>query len=453
MSKKILQHKSNTVNLLFKGIDAPREGEFQARELIAEVIAFIKRYAFLSDSSALATALWIFHTWCYEYFERSPLLLINAPERACGKTQLLKLIKLLAFAPLETANISTASLFRIINEHRPTLLIDEADTFMKGKDEMAGIINNGYEKGGYVLRMESDAKSGEQICCAFQVFGPKALAGIALERHLPSATMSRGIQVPMKRKTKDDTVQRLRSMDKEEVAYLRSGILRFIRDNALKFESTTIMLPEQLGDREQDCWEPLLTIAHLLGHEWGEKATAAALLISAETEPPKSSSNQLLEDIREVLQDYQGMYIASAQLLELLHNHLDMDWCRYNHGQPLSARQLAKFLAPYEIKPKTVRVGPSNTPKGYEMRHFFQAFERYLPVLLTQDEMEETPIASSFPPARPENEYQQIFSADGDESNERLKPSIVASEDPFAIPKLMTKQNTPQTGKPPIPNF
>jgi putative DNA primase/helicase len=120
----------------------------------------------------------------------------------------LKVVEKLVSRPIETANISLAALFRLITNYSPTLLIDEADTFMEGKSEMAGVVNKGYERGGVVLRVESSNR-GDQIERAFEVFGPKAMAGIMLERHLPSATMSRGIQIPLKRKTKDDTVLRL----------------------------------------------------------------------------------------------------------------------------------------------------------------------------------------------------------------------------------------------------
>ncbi|KAB2905964.1 MAG: DUF3631 domain-containing protein, partial [Burkholderiaceae bacterium] len=395
--KKPAKHVLNPIAALFKQVDPPMMGVFDPDALMEEMIELIKNYVVLSDHSAVAVSLWCVLTWCYQHFARCPILLINAPEKECGKTQLLKIIGKMACRPLETANVTMAALFRMVNEYGPTVLIDEADTFMNGKSEMAGIINNGYESGGYVMRMETDAK-GEMHCCAYGVYGPKALAGIALERHLPDATMSRGIQVPMKRKTKADTVQRLRLADPQRFASVRSGILRFVLDNQDALANTTLKLPEQLGDRQQDCWEPLLIIAHCLGPEWYAKAVEAALAICAETEPPKSSSNQLLEDVREVLQGYQGQYIPSAQLLEMLHAHPDMDWCRYNHGQPLTARQLAKFLAPYDIRSKTVRMGNSGTPKGYEVRQFQEAFDRYLPGLPADSEVDPTPTASQFAP-------------------------------------------------------
>ena len=36
--------------------------------------------------------------------------------------------------------------FRVIQETRPTLLIDEADTFLQGNDELRGILNAGYTR-------------------------------------------------------------------------------------------------------------------------------------------------------------------------------------------------------------------------------------------------------------------------------------------------------------------
>lgn len=448
MTKKQPQAKLNPLSDLLASKDNPHCGELNADQLMEDLIAFIKNYVVLSDHSAMASALWIVHTWCYQCFDRTPLLLINAPERECGKTQLLKLVKLFAYSPLETANITTASLFRIIGEYQPTLLIDEADTFMKGREEMSGIINHGYDKGGYVLRLEPDPKTGAHQCRMFPVFAPKALAGIALERHLQPATMSRGIQVLMRRKTKDDVVQRLRHVDPEAVTHIRSRILRFVRDNIAVLTSTKMELPEQLGDRQQDCWEPLLTIAYIFGAAWRDKAVEAALKICAETDPPKTSSNQLLEDIREVLQGHQGLHIASAQLLELLCGHPDMDWCRYNHGQALTARQLAKFLASYEIKPKTVRLGASHTPKGYEIRQFQQAFDRYLEELCTEQEKVDAPIASQFAPVFSAKEEHKAESIGSDEGK---KPGPEQGAGSLAEPEQMPKPV--QVGRLPIPRF
>lgn len=378
MKAKPKNSSSGLISKMLEGnTPTPEMGDVDRDLLMKDITNAIKTYVVISDHDALAVALWAINTWCYGCFDRCPLLLINAPERECGKTQLLKVVEKLVFRPIETANITLAALFRLINNHKPTLLIDEADTFMDGKNEMVGVVNKGYERGGVVLRVESDGKQMHE--CAYLVHGPKALAGIMLERHLPDATMSRGIQIPLKRKTKDDIVKRLRSADPKVFESLRSRILRVVIEEKENLAKGWSDMPDELSDRQQDNWECLLAIANCFGSEWYDKACSAALKNRNETSPPKSSSNQLLEDIREVLSNYEGKYIPSAVLLEMLNDNDDMDWGHYNRGQPITARQISRHLGGYGIKPKTVRMKADFTPKGYEVRDFEDAFARYLP--------------------------------------------------------------------------
>lgn len=355
--------------------------------LLGDLVREIQKYIVLSDEAALAVALWVILTWCYDYFHRCPLCIVDAPERACGKSQLLKIVGMLAFRPFETANIKVAGLFRMVAEYKPCILVDECDVLLnyKSDPEMMGLFNNGFDKGGSVVRMEAD-KTGRWEIRAFPVYGPKLLAGISLDRHLSDAVLSRGIRIAMKRKEKTDQVQRLRDADPAVLANLRSRIHRLVQDNKEILSQGWNQFPEELSDRERDGWEPLLAIAHCCGAEWYEKAWKAAVSICAETAPPKSSANQLLEDVREILGGHKEPRISSAALLDALNARSDMDWCDFNRGQPLTVRQLAKFLSGYGIKTKTVRMGPHSTPKGYEVRDFDEAFARYLPEKVVDSE-------------------------------------------------------------------
>ena len=76
----------------------------------------------------------------------------------------------------------------------------------------------------------------------------------------------------------------------------------------------------------------------------------------------------------------QGRKISTADLIASLTNDDEKPWATYNRGHPICARQLSKQLAAYGIKSKTVRLGPHNTPKGYEPSQFNDAFARYLGV-------------------------------------------------------------------------
>ena len=56
--------------------------------------------------------------------------------------------------PVVSANVSSPAFFRAIQELKPTLMIDEADRFLKSKKDLQGILNAGYSRDtAYVLRM------------------------------------------------------------------------------------------------------------------------------------------------------------------------------------------------------------------------------------------------------------------------------------------------------------
>ena len=285
-------------------------------EMFSTLIGLLRRHVILSCHDAVTMGLWIIHTYCYRFFEYSLLLLINAPERACGKSVALGMVAKLVPRPLECANITLAALFRVIQNREPTVLIDEGDTFLDGKSELAGVLNKGYEQGGVVLRVETE---GDKLVeTAYCVFGPKAVAGISLERHLPDATMSRGIQIPMRRKVKGEEVSRLRNADQGEFTKLHSLIARFVKDHAVQLQHGFSELPDELSDREQDNWEPLFAIAACIGASHVEIARKAALSAKTINQESHSVSNNLLSDVRELLQGCDAPHITTADLIEKL---------------------------------------------------------------------------------------------------------------------------------------
>src|SRR5271169_6937669 len=87
------------------------------------------------------------HTHAIDAADVSPRLAITSPEKRCGKTTLLHLLRALVARPLPTANMTTATLFRAIQAAQPTLLIDEADTFIGGADNMRAALLHGSAAG------------------------------------------------------------------------------------------------------------------------------------------------------------------------------------------------------------------------------------------------------------------------------------------------------------------
>ena len=104
--------------------------------LLDEIVAAIGRYVILPAYCAHATALWVVHTYLLDDLQITPRLAITSPEKGCGKTTLLDVLKQLVWRPLELSNATTPAIFRTIEMARPTLLLDEGDTFLPQNEEL-----------------------------------------------------------------------------------------------------------------------------------------------------------------------------------------------------------------------------------------------------------------------------------------------------------------------------
>ena len=346
-------------------------------DLFNEVAKIIQSFVVLDDEQALAMSLWIAMTWVVDVLKVAPLAIINAPERACGKSQLLDITGFLSNKALPSSNITTAGLFRITEMYGPTLLIDEVDTFMRDNNDLKGLINAGHTRNSaFVIRIVGENNEPKR----FNVFGPKALAGISLDKHLPDSTMSRAIVFNMRRKLPSESVQRLRHAEEGLFDKLKAKLARFAVDYSEAVRVSRPLLPSELSDRAQDNWESLLAIAGCAGSDYLQRATEAALKLSITNDSSVSIGTELLQSIRLIFENEAILKISSAALVDELMSREDQPWATYNKGWPMSPRQIAQLLKQYGIKPKTIRIREGCTPKGYSSDQFDDAFARYLSV-------------------------------------------------------------------------
>jgi len=137
-------------------------------------------------------------------------------------------------------------------------------------------------------------------------------------------------------------------------------------------------MPMGVTDRAADCWELLIAIADLAGGEWAARARQVATFVVAGRVAEDSSTGvQLLADIRAVMDGHDRM--ASAVLAAKLNALDESGWGGWHGGKGMGARDLARRLKPYGIRPTTIRVEEA-TPKGYMADDFSDAFARYLRV-------------------------------------------------------------------------
>lgn len=353
------------------------EGPVHGAALLNEIVALLERYLVLPDHAATAVALWVVHTYVFEKFTYSPRLLVSSPEKRCGKSLLLRFVAALVAHPLSCENISSAALYRSIEKFAPTLLLDEADTFLAGKnanEEMRGIINAGFARGGCVVRCVGD----DLEPTPFNVFGPLALGMIGK----PQGTIEdRSVVVQMRRKLPGDRVEKvppgrpLRDLVSDTVR----RIVRWTADHGAELATASPTVPARLDDRAGDCWFSLLAIADAVRGSWPEQARIAAVALSEGRDAPGSLPLMLLTDLRVLFAERQAERLRTDAILEHLQSREDRPWLDFRQGRPITARQLARMLEPFDVRPDKWKAG-HDTERGYTAADFVDAWSRYLPV-------------------------------------------------------------------------
>ena len=144
-----------------------------AEEVLNETTNIFNSFVIVTPESRDAMSLWVLFTYILDKFTISPMLVLSSPERRCGKTTTLSLLSKLCHRPLSASNITPAALFRAVEAYRPTLLIDEADTFLRSNDELRGILNSGHMKDqAFVIRTVGKEFKPKR----FSTWGAKAIA-------------------------------------------------------------------------------------------------------------------------------------------------------------------------------------------------------------------------------------------------------------------------------------
>jgi putative DNA primase/helicase len=325
-------------------------------ELLDQLVEAARAHLVLPDGGAEAIALWTLLAHTHDCFSISPVLGITNPTPECGKTTCLTLLGALVPRPCAASNITAAALFRVVEKYQPTLLIDEADTFLKDSAELRGVINSGHQRGNaYVIRTIGDDHDPKQ----FRTWAPKA---VALIGKLPPPLASRAIQIKLRRKTAREEVDPLRADRLGHLEPLARQAARWAADNASALRSAEPAMPKGLFGRAADNWRPLIAIADQAGGEWPGRARRIAEELSS-NHSEQMAGIMLLEDMRRIFTDRNEDRLPSKDLAETLSKMEERPWPEWYQGKPITQRQIAKLLEPFGVKPVTIRT-TNDTAKG-----------------------------------------------------------------------------------------
>lgn len=239
--------------------------------LFKEVKSFIHRYLELAADFEEIASLYVLLTWVYEFAPSIPYLRVIG-DWGTGKTRFLQVAGAVCFRPIFASGATTpAPIFRILEQFRGTLVLDEADFRDSAAwAEMVKLLNNGYRPGMPVLR--ADKENGKWYPRSYQVFGPKLLS-----TRFPfkdEALESRCLTSEMLPLTRDDIPRVLPPSFDGEVNDLRAKLLTFRLANLTSLKGKTFgneLLEPNLQPRLQEILIPLKAMLN------GDQVMAEAL--------------------------------------------------------------------------------------------------------------------------------------------------------------------------------
>ena len=177
-------------------IVSPAAPPTDGAELLDAVHDALTRYViFPSEAAAVAVTLWMAATHALPAWQHATRLVIKSPQKRCGKSRLLDIVRLLCFNPMAATDMSTAVIYRSIGDDerkRPTLLIDEADALFGTKrtaeqnEDLRGLLNAGFQRDRTVWRCVGPQSDPDRVSTRSRC------AALAAIKGLPDTIVDRG---------------------------------------------------------------------------------------------------------------------------------------------------------------------------------------------------------------------------------------------------------------------
>ena len=355
----------------------PWPHEVQLSDVLDEIRTIVGRHVVVSKEELDIVALWVAFSYCLDNFRHSPRLLVTSPDMQCGKTTMMEVIGALANRAFHASNMSPAVIYRVMEKYRPTLLADEADTYIYDDEQMRNILNQGHTKAGaWVARCAPKTLEPE----IFYAYSAMVIGQIGWP---PATVADRSIPIRMRRKKPSEAVVPFLP-DNPTVAAMcakiRAKLLRWAQDNAGTLAVLEPALPPILQNRNADKWRPLFTIASLAGNHWPSRAELASQHIMRHSDADDSGlPTQLLADMRIIVRESGEAEMKSYEVLEKLNSLEDRPWSTINGGRKLDGNKLGNMLRPFGIRSSVIRWPDGQRQRGYYFGQFADAFARYLP--------------------------------------------------------------------------
>ncbi|MBA7594640.1 hypothetical protein ES703_01587 [subsurface metagenome] len=214
--------------------------------------------------------LWGIGTYFAQLFQTYPYNYVGGVKQT-GKTKSLTLHAALCFNTVLSGNISTAALYRIVQNSRGTLLLDESEKLAgrytieeERARDLKNVLLSGYKKGTLVYRAEKGGGKGEKIIVVpFHTYGPKAIDNI---KGIGDILADR-CKITIMRRTRGEQGKREIDLNNPRWAEVRDKLYRFylaywreikeIYDNL----GERCELVNMVSNRDRELWGPIFALA------------------------------------------------------------------------------------------------------------------------------------------------------------------------------------------------
>jgi hypothetical protein len=293
------------------------------RELFEEIKETFAFYIeFPSPEIYDLMTIWVLGTYLFPIFNTFPYIYVGGVKQT-GKTKTLHVTSLLAFNSIFSTSVTSAALFRLVQDGRCSLFIDETEKLSNPErfTEFRALLLSGYKKSGIVQRVEKDTKD-RFVVKKFEVYSPKMLGNVF---GLEDILEDRCIRIIMKRTLNKEIGEREINENDPTWQQIRDKCYVFALENWEEIKEIYETLPNEtkLSNREWELWHPILAIAAFLNKSIYNKMKTLAEMKTKEKHT---------ENITET-----GEYILIETLLDLVKED------RYYKIKEIKERMIERF--------------------------------------------------------------------------------------------------------------
>jgi hypothetical protein len=325
-----------------------------AKTILSNLDDLFKKHIYFSDPILYTFfTVYVVYTYFYDLFDQTPYIGIFGPPDS-GKSRLGDLLEGVCFEATLTSDITSAALYRFVDQKRGTLIIDEGLHASNKFDPLNRVLRSGYRRNGRVICCEPGGTFG-----IFQTYCPKVL----IDNYEPDDRPLFSRLISMCMTPSPDPLQKfLYSEVQEEFREAKNLLEDFSSKNRQdlweKNKSSTGF--DGFSNRQGELYGPLFVVSEFLESAIGEPFLFEQMLLLATrlinskriNELESNIDLQILEGTRAFVEDpnietIQGNLYVAFQIRDYIRKRWDFP--------RLSTKKVVQTLGHYHVRGKRER--------------------------------------------------------------------------------------------------